>query len=291
MLAAIQDAGAAHVAALLTAVPRQRRGDARRARSRLEVADRLPVCASRRRCARPRRAQLTAASAVRALSACRMLAKLHLVHYATVPGRLWHVAYAIHASAEKAGFATTPVHAQSDHRTMTTAEQELLRLLMLRVSAPDMMAPEQIEVADRVVEQLGAEFTLRQPGVADNPFCFEPGSEFAPRRAKGRQPAAAARYFGPGMGYDSLERIAQAGGRGEARRLQGLRQGHRAQGAAEHGAAPAHLLARRLPVCASRARARGRSPAGRAWLRPASGSTSPTSTMARANCRSPTPRP
>jgi hypothetical protein len=80
---------------------------------------------------------------------------------------------------------------------------------MLRVSAPDMMPPEQIEVADRVVEQLGAEFTLRQPGVADNPFCYEPGSEHPPRRAKGRELPATTRYFGPGVGYASLERIAK----------------------------------------------------------------------------------
>jgi hypothetical protein len=119
------------------------------------------------------------------------------------------MAYSIHASAEKAGCASTPVHARSDHRTTTTAELELLRLLMLRVSAPDMMAPEQIEVADRVVEQLGAEFTLRLPGVADNPFSFEPEREFPPRRTKGREPSATARHFGPGMGYGSLERIAR----------------------------------------------------------------------------------
>lgn len=154
-------------------------------------------------------AELTAASAVRALAACRVLAKLHLMHYASVPGRLWHVAYALHAGAEKAGFATTPVHAQSDPRTMTTAEQELLRLLMLHVSAPEMLAPAEIECADRAVERLGAEFTLRQPGVADSPFCFEPASELAPTRSKGQPAAATTRHFGTGMGYESLERLAK----------------------------------------------------------------------------------
>ena len=154
-------------------------------------------------------AELTAASAVRALAACRVLAKLHLMHYASVPGRLWHVAYALHASAEKAGFATTPVHAQSDPRTMTTAEQELLRLLILHLSAPDMLAPAEIECADRAVERLGAEFTLRQSGVADSPFCFEPASELAPTRSKQQPAATTARHFGPGMGYESLERLAK----------------------------------------------------------------------------------
>jgi len=207
-LALIQDAGAAQVSAVLAQYLASAAGSqaAREAawKSLVQYQSRLAraLCASTG-------ALLTAQSAARALCACRTLAKLHLVHYAGVPGRLWHVAYSIHASAEKAGCSTAPVHAQSDHRTKTTVEQEFLRLLMLRISAPDMMAPEQIEVADRVVEQLGAEFTLRQPGVADNPFCFEPGSEFAPRRAKGREPSTTARYFGPGMGYGSLERIAR----------------------------------------------------------------------------------
>ena len=151
---------------------------------------------------------LSASSAVRALSAIRTLAKLHLIHYSRMPRKLWRVAYKIHSSAEKHGFATTSVHAPSGHPGMTTVEQELLRMLMLQVSAPDMMTPQQIEVADRAVERLGGEFTLRQPGVSDNPFCYDPTSEFPPPRAKGRQePPESTRYFGPGLGYDSLEHM------------------------------------------------------------------------------------
>ena len=210
-LAAIQDAGARPVAALLTQYLVNAAGTlaGREAAWKSLVGYQLRVAQAL--CALAT-ARLTAAGAVRALSACRTLAKLHQVHYATVPGRLWQVAYSIHAGAEKAGLAATPVQLPFGQRTVTTAEQELLRLVMLHVSALDMLAPEQIEVADRIVEQLGAEFTLRQPGAADNPFYFEPASEFAPRRAKGRPPAAGARYFGPGMGYASLERIGKQAG-------------------------------------------------------------------------------
>jgi hypothetical protein len=207
-LGQIQDAGAPHVSGLLTQYFVNAAGTyaAREAtwKSLVHYQSRL----ARALCTAAG-AQLTLLGAARALSACRTLARLHLVHYSAVPGSLWRAAYSIHAAAEKSGFASTPVHAHPGQRSMTTVEQELLRMLMLRVSAPDMMAPEQIEVADRVVEQLGAEFTLRQPGVADNPFCYEPAGEFPPRRAEGRPPSATARYFGPGMGYDSLERIAR----------------------------------------------------------------------------------
>jgi hypothetical protein len=139
-LALIQDAGAAHVAALLARCFAATAGTqaAREAtwKSLADYQSRLAraLCASAG-------ALLTAQSAARALSACRTLAKIHLVHYESVPGKLWHVAYAIHAAAESVGCSTLQVHAQSGQRTMTTVEQELLRLLMLRVSAPDMMAP------------------------------------------------------------------------------------------------------------------------------------------------------
>lgn len=151
---------------------------------------------------------LSEASATRALAAIRVLIKLYLVHYASVPAKMWNVAYKIHASAEQRGFATTSVRMGPAHHT-TTVEKELLRLLMLKISAPDMMTPEQIEVADRAVERLGDEFTLRPAGVADNPFCFEPATGFPPRRARGRELPDSTRYFGPGMGYDSLENMSK----------------------------------------------------------------------------------
>jgi len=207
-LAALQDKAAVAVAALLaqylglggaTATPAEREATWK-SLTGFQLRLTQAMCASAG-------AGLTPTSAVRALAACRVLAKLHLMHYAPVPGRLWHVAYALHASAEKAGFATTPVHAQSDSRTMTTAEQELLRLVMLHVSAPEMLMPEEIECAERVIERLAAELTLRQSGIADNPFCFEPASELAPTRSSGRPAAATTRHFGPGVGYESLERI------------------------------------------------------------------------------------
>jgi hypothetical protein len=82
---------------------------------------------------------------------------------------------------------------------------ELLRLLMLQSSAPEMMSPAQIEVSERVADQMGEEFILRPRGVADSPFCFEPSSERPPRRAAGAQ--GELRYFGPGAALDSLERL------------------------------------------------------------------------------------
>jgi hypothetical protein len=219
-LALVQEAGAAHVAALQAQYLAHAGGTqaAREAawkalihyQSRLTQA--LYVSAEAlMRTVRKDASLLPAGAAItaRALRACREFAKTCLMHYSSVPRQLWRAAYSLHARAEKSGCAANPVNVHADHKTVTTVEQELLRLLLLQAGAPDMMAPEQIEVADRVAEQLAGDFTLRPPGVADNPFCFDPAGDAAPQRAIGpqAQPGPAPRYFGPGVGYDALERI------------------------------------------------------------------------------------
>jgi hypothetical protein len=147
-----------------------------------------------------------AAGAVRGLRACRMLAKICLIHYMDVPSSLWRRAYALHAAAEAAGCADTAVHPHRSQRISTTATHELLRLVMVQVTAPETLASEQIEIVDRVAEHIGADFTLRPPGVADNPFCFAPEGDRPPQRAT-PDLQAGARFFGPGVGFDALTRL------------------------------------------------------------------------------------
>jgi len=220
LLAQVQDAGAAHVAVLLAqylaSAPGKQVTREAAWKSLIQYQARLThalgQCAKALLGAAYEDASLLApaeAATARALHGCRALVKICLVHYASVPGSVWSLAYALHARAEEIGSAASPVKAEADQRKGTTVEQEFLRLLMLQVSAPDMMAPEQIEVADRVLEQIGDGLTLRAPGVADNPFCFDAQGDLPPLRASGAQagPGSATRYFGSGMGFDALERI------------------------------------------------------------------------------------
>jgi hypothetical protein len=220
VLGLIQQAGEAHIAALLanhlanqaeTALAREAKWKAL-----FDYADTLSevLCESAERVAAAavgdaHRVSAAAAGAARGLSACRTLAKVCLMRYRDVPSDLWRRAYSVHATAETGGFATTAAHTHPDQQTATTATEELLRLLMLHVSMPDMMAPEQIEVAERVVLQMGSDFTLRPAGFADAAFCFDPESKLPPRRAASQQaaPPASTRYFGPGAALDALARL------------------------------------------------------------------------------------
>jgi len=149
------------------------------------------------------------AAAARALNATRMLAKAHLLRYLAVPTAAWRLAYTVHARAEQAGCADTPVRVHTAQHLASSATQELLRLLMLLAGAPEMLAPAEIEVADRVCDQVGADFTLRPPRVLDNVFCFDPSGEHLPMRTESRPPGLAsdARCFGAGAGLDALYRL------------------------------------------------------------------------------------
>jgi len=150
-----------------------------------------------------------AVCAARALNAARMLAKACLVRYHAVPPSLWRMAYSVHERAEKADCAATSVRIHAAQHLASSPTQELLQLLMLQSCAPEMLAPAEIEVADRVTEQIGADFTLRPPRVLDNVFCFDPASDHPPMRTGARAPGSAAdvRCFGAGVGLDALQRL------------------------------------------------------------------------------------
>ena len=219
-LSLIQEAGDAHLSALLaqfltkSADKQPTREADWNALINYQKTLTVALCASARlllnqSTTNPSLQLLGAAAAARGLDACRTLAKICLVRYLSVPPKLWQLAYAVHGVAEKVGCAATPVRMHAVHKTSTTVTQELLRLLMLHASAPDMMAPEQIEVANRVIAQLGGDFTLRPRGATDGPFCFAPARERPPCRAAGQPPGTDTeiRYFGAGAGFNTLERL------------------------------------------------------------------------------------
>ena len=221
VLSQIHEGGSAHVAALLAQFLGKPGGGGRKADgSSWEVLSRyLMVLAhafygsARAPLKDPGTTQklrlVAAADAARCIHTCRTLAKACLMRYLSVPGKLWRMAYSVHDKAQKSACAATPVLIQASNAATTTVTQELLRLLMLHSCAPEMMAPREIEVADRATEQLGQDFTLRPDGVTDSPFRFDPSSELPPQRLSGQPSGAngAMRHFGPGAAFGALERL------------------------------------------------------------------------------------
>lgn len=222
ILSHLQDASAAHLATLIgpllarpQAERKARESAARRMNHHLGVlAMDLSVCArvlleraKKAEAARPH----AAAAAARALQAHRLQLKIALLRYVNAPAQLWRTAYALHAAAEAAACAAASVRLHPSDKTMTSATQELLRLLLLQCGAPEMMTPAQIEVADWALQHLDADFALSAPDAPAGEFCFDPASDAPPRRATAEADAsgAALRYFGAGAGYDALMHLHQ----------------------------------------------------------------------------------
>src|SRR5216684_8815413 len=141
ILSLIQEASGAHLSALLAQIIAKPAGEQGTRESTWNSLINFlrglagALCASavallKEAAATPSLRPVAAAGAARGLHACRMLAKVCLVHYVSVPPKLWRLAYAIHGEAEKADCAATPVRVHG-HKTATTATQELLGLLML----------------------------------------------------------------------------------------------------------------------------------------------------------------
>ena len=187
------------------AIPRQRRRNAGGPRSRLEAARRFPAAPYAGAVHVGGRGAHGGERGARAVGMPHP-AKLHLAHRAAVPGRSRHVAYALHAAAEKAGFAATQVHAQSDHRTMTSVEDELLRLLMLHVCARHAAARGSSSPTES--SSGWARSSRCASSAADNPFCFEPGGESQPGARRTRSLRRGRATSAP-VAYESLQRLAR----------------------------------------------------------------------------------
>ena len=219
VLALIHETGSAHVSAMMARLfARSAAGKAKLSAGWETLANYLmALCRSLYGAARSplkdadssqRLRLVAAADAARCLRAARMLAKACLMRYLGVPPKLWRMAYSVYDKARKAGCAATPVHLHASDSSTTSVAQELLKLLMLQSSAPEMMAPAEIEAADRAVEQLGQDFKLGPRG-ADNPFSFDASSELPPRRRNGQQSGAepSVHHFGAGAAFDALDRL------------------------------------------------------------------------------------
>jgi hypothetical protein len=217
VLSLIHEAGSAHVAALMARLfGRPPGGRAKSASGRETLTNYLMALtralygSARSPLKAPDSSQslrlIAAGDAARCVHAARILAKVCLLRYLSVPPKLWRLAYLAHDKARKAGCAAMPVRLHASGQSTTSVTQELLKLLMLQTSAPEMMDPRQIEMADRVIELLGQDFKLGPRG-ADHPFCFDASSELAPRRAGGQEPdAETSQYFGAGAALDRLQK-------------------------------------------------------------------------------------
>lgn len=108
--------------------------------------------------------------------------KWALMRYTGIDATIWRDLGKLYAIAEALGMQATRVQLYRNGQQDSSVQQELLRVLMLAVSAPDALLPVQIEVADRLIALCGSGLRLGQKARKDLLFGFELSNGLAPGR-------------------------------------------------------------------------------------------------------------
>ena len=142
----------------------------------------------------------------RAMRACAGQLKWSLLRYGPVEGRVWYDLGALYLLAEGLQLTQTTLSVYRGAKGESSPERELLRALMLAISAPDGLLPAQIEIAERVVAHLAGTFRIASRPSRAVHYIFLVSGEHAP----GRLPAnvrlnRGMRFFGPGDASLQLE--------------------------------------------------------------------------------------
>jgi hypothetical protein len=152
----------------------------------------------------PERALLVA----RALRAIANQEKLVHLRYLPVKPAVWRALGELYGFAEKEKITGEVLKAYVTDLLPTNLRQELLRSLMLEVSAPESLRLEEVELSARIIARLASGFSLHANREEGGNFCFDLARPAEPARASPQAAAAPTlRYFGIGRNAAEIRQI------------------------------------------------------------------------------------
>jgi cyclic-di-GMP-binding protein len=144
----------------------------------------------------------------RALRSLTVQLKWTVLRYDRVEERLWRDLGRAYLFAESQGFAPKRSAVYPGSHGESSAREELLKALMMTVSAPDALTPVQQHVAERLVAHFGSRFALHPTPGPGCVFSFDLSMHVPPTRArKGAVAMPMLRYFGPGTAGEGLHEL------------------------------------------------------------------------------------
>jgi hypothetical protein len=147
----------------------------------------------------------------RALRTLTLQLKWILLRYGLIEDRIWRDLGRAYLFAESQGFAAHRAQVYPGKHGESTAQEELLKALMLASSSPDGLPPVSVHIAERVVAHFANGFILNPQPAAGCGFCFDLSVHRPPTRVvKTTQAGTLVRYFGPGAAVQALRDLARA---------------------------------------------------------------------------------
>lgn len=147
----------------------------------------------------------------RVLRALTVQIKWRLLRYEAVEERIWEHLGGTYLFAESRGFARTQTAVYPGTHGESSAQEELLKALLLVVSSPDALTPVKLQIAERVIAHVARLGTVSNLRAAGSGFYFDLAMHTPPARVhKGMRMANTVRFFGSGTARRTLNELARA---------------------------------------------------------------------------------
>ena len=141
----------------------------------------------------------------RALRCFAQQIKWQHVRYAPADIAVWGVLNRIYAFAELRGITDARVNLYAAGGVESTPRQEFLKASMLGASSPDSLQPLEVELAERVINDLAPSFVLAAQPDRELLYWTDLALATAPLRSlREPKPATSLRFFGPGAAAAAL---------------------------------------------------------------------------------------
>lgn len=153
----------------------------------LEFEDRLPILVGR------------------ILRSLALQLKWTTLRHGRVEESLWKDLGRTYLFAESRNFSSRRVAVYPSRHGESSAREELLKVLMFTVAAPDALTPVQQHIVERIVAHFGSRFEISTQPSRLCAFAFDLATGKPPTRGwKGAPAALLVRHFGPGEAVDGL---------------------------------------------------------------------------------------
>jgi hypothetical protein len=146
----------------------------------------------------------------RAIRSLTLQLKWTLLRYARVEERIWRDLCQAYMFSARWDFASKRSVVYPGRHGESSAQEEILKALMLHMSGPDTLSPLQQHVAERLVAHFARHFAMHTTPGPGCGYVFDMSMHLPPSRArKGASPAPLLRFFGPGTAAEGMLELAK----------------------------------------------------------------------------------
>jgi len=160
--------------------------------------------------AEPPARDVLALVAARAMRAAGLQLKWIYLRHGQAEERIWHELGSAYLFAENQGVAALRAELYAEDRSASSAQEELLKALMLVMASPHNLEAPQLHLAERFVAHFAGRFVLAEKSAPECAYAFDLALAKPPVRVhKDMAPGSMVRFFGAGEAERGLADLMQ----------------------------------------------------------------------------------